>query len=366
MAVADPLLDDAVTFQNDTHEAAVSDHVRRQFACTVQQAHQTLATDASLRGMDLRAIETAITEIISFLRDNPVTWALLADNDTGDQRFAEQAGNVFYLSMVLGNAVRGYILDAKERPKRRRVSRSRRKPPDLAPLGLAALLQDMSLWTACPDLEHPGPLTPDQRELVYHHPKLSAEMLPEDTNPAVVAAIREHHENHNGTGYPRQFAGREISLVARVLRIADAYSAATSKRPRHPAKSQVATFWEMTCGPYAEFYDPVILKVFQAVVQPYPIGAKVRLACGRYGVVVRYGRLHGLLPELVIAFDEDNKPLPRRLLDGPYRLDQHPEIRITSFHGEDLTGVYGSEAIFDNGSPVPPHSFETMFESCFP
>jgi hypothetical protein len=367
VAVADPLLDDAVSFQDDTRDAAVSTYVQRQFRNAIQHARDTLKTSASLGGMDFRAIETAIVEIVRFLRKNPVTWALLAENSSGQAaQFADQTSNVFYLAMVMGNAVRGFIMEARRNASRYGPPTGWAPPPNLTPLGLAALLRDISLWGHYATIDHDGPLTTDERELVLKHPLTSAAALPEDTSPHTVDAVRDHHENFNGTGYPRRKSGRSIALFARILRIADAYTAAVSSRPYRAGKSPVCAFWEMTCGPYAPFYDPVILKVFQSVVQPYPIGAKVRLASGHQAVVVRHGRLHGLLPEVIIAYDSDDRPLPRHALQCPHRLDEHPEIRIVSFAGEDLSGIYGNEPIYYDDSPPPPFSFETLLESSYP
>ena len=366
VAVVDPDLDETVDFESDSREAVISSRIRQRFARTIQQAKKMLDAGPSLRGVDLRAIETAVSQIVLFIRDNPITWALPAENEDNGQEAGMQAGNVFYLSMVLGCTIRGCVAEVAKQSRHSLVGHPLAKPPDLFPLGLAALLQDISLWTSLGEMEHDRPLSLEQRETVYNHPRQSAEMLPKTTDRLAVAAIRDHHENHNGSGYPRQLAGDEIPLLARVLRLADAYATATSPRGDRPPKSQVTALWEMTCGPYANLYDPTVLKVFQAVVQPYPIGATLRLSCGRHGVVVRHGRMHGLLPEIVIAFDEEHKPLPHQLMAGPYCLDQHPEIRITSFHGEDLTNVYGCDPIVEDSPPPAPSTFETLFESSYP
>ena len=43
-------------------------------------------------------------------------------------------------------------------------------------------------------------------------------------------AILEHHEKYNGAGYPNKLKGEEISLLGRILCIADAFDAMTSDR----------------------------------------------------------------------------------------------------------------------------------------
>jgi response regulator RpfG family c-di-GMP phosphodiesterase len=46
-----------------------------------------------------------------------------------------------------------------------------------------------------------------------------------------VPAVRHHHENWNGSGYPHGLAGEAIPLASRVIMLADTLDAMTSKRP---------------------------------------------------------------------------------------------------------------------------------------
>lgn len=47
----------------------------------------------------------------------------------------------------------------------------------------------------------------------------------------VLDAVLFHHENYDGTGYPKKLQGRDIPFGARILRISDVYVALTSDRP---------------------------------------------------------------------------------------------------------------------------------------
>jgi hypothetical protein len=201
---------------------------------------------------------------------------------------------------------------------------------------------------------------------VAEHPAASVAALPPDTPEAVTEVILRHHENMDGTGYPGGLSGEAIPLFARILRVTDAFDAATSRRVFREAKSPPRALWEMTIGPYAQFYDPVVLKIFGSVVQPFPIGAKLRLACGRYGVVVRFGERYSLLPEIIIAFDEHGKRLPRHRLEGPYKLDCRTDIRIAAYDNEDISDIYNSTNWYANVEMPYPASFETLFESMYP
>ena len=48
---------------------------------------------------------------------------------------------------------------------------------------------------------------------------------------AILDAVRHHHERWDGAGYPDGLGGEAIPLLARLLAVADAYSAMTTDRP---------------------------------------------------------------------------------------------------------------------------------------
>ncbi len=81
-------------------------------------------------------------------------------------------------------------------------------------------------------VNHPGPLTDEQWEIVRRHPDAGADFLaPLDFFGEVGEIIRAHHESYDGTGYPHMKAGEEIPPAARVIAVADAFDAMTSHRP---------------------------------------------------------------------------------------------------------------------------------------
>ena len=57
--------------------------------------------------------------------------------------------------------------------------------------------------------------------------------------------VAQHHENHNGTGYPYGLGGSNIHLFGSIARIIDVYDAMTSNRSYAAAKSPFAALAEM-------------------------------------------------------------------------------------------------------------------------
>ncbi|MCB9850270.1 MAG: HD domain-containing protein [Phycisphaerales bacterium] len=359
VSVHSPELDSVCEFEPDALEIGATQSVCDTASSALHLAQGALEGKSRLREDDLRVAERSIRQIDRFLCHHRIVRVRFHDEIPGIASAADGVKAV-HVAMVLGAAVRLQVLAARQR------SAKFAGAVNLVPLGLAALLRDCSLWTARRSLDHPGPLTTAERDIVYDHSMRSAALLPDTVDPTIYAAVLHHHENHSGTGYPRGLSRDAIPLFARILRIADAFCAATSETSYHAAKPAWLAAWEMTCGPYAECYDPGIRKIFQAVIQPYPIGSKLRLSCGRYAVVVKHGRVHGLLPEVVIAFDENDKPLATDAIQGPFRLERSPELRVVSFRDTDVTRIYGSEPVYENVHTAVPAEFTHFAESTYP
>lgn len=81
-------------------------------------------------------------------------------------------------------------------------------------------------------LGKPGRLTPEERTHIQEHPKIGFDILSgvRQLKP-VLAGVRNHHENIDGTGYPDGLKADEIPFMARIVAVADAYDAMSSDRP---------------------------------------------------------------------------------------------------------------------------------------
>ncbi len=79
----------------------------------------------------------------------------------------------------------------------------------------------------------PGPLTPDEREVMQTHTRIGADILSGADELMMMARdiALAHHEKWDGTGYPRRLAGFQIPEAARIVAIADVFDALTSERP---------------------------------------------------------------------------------------------------------------------------------------
>lgn len=81
-------------------------------------------------------------------------------------------------------------------------------------------------------LNKPGILTKEERTLIIKHPEYSYEEILKMGYPKEIALnILHHHENFDGTGYPKGLVGLNIPLGARILKISDVFDALTMNRP---------------------------------------------------------------------------------------------------------------------------------------
>jgi diguanylate cyclase (GGDEF)-like protein len=112
--------------------------------------------------------------------------------------------------------------------------------PDLLPaLRTAGLLHDVGKIGVPDDiLRKPGQLTPYEYEIVKHHVTLGDLIVRDLPDLEIVrAGVRHHHERWDGGGYMDRLVGEQIPLIARILAIADAFSAMTTTRPYRKALS---------------------------------------------------------------------------------------------------------------------------------
>ncbi|MDP2173757.1 MAG: response regulator [Candidatus Cloacimonadaceae bacterium] len=108
---------------------------------------------------------------------------------------------------------------------------------DLKLLRIGALLHDLGkIGVNKPLLEKTAVLSPDEFDLMKLHPSIGARIVDPIGLPAEVHdIILQHHERWDGSGYPNGIKSEEISPLARITAIADAYDAMTSKRPYRDA-----------------------------------------------------------------------------------------------------------------------------------
>lgn len=130
---------------------------------------------------------------------------------------------------------------------------------------LAAPMHDIGK-VATPDgiLLKPGPLTPDEFEIMKLHTVAGYEILKESASEMLQLAAEialTHHERFDGNGYPRGLKGSEIPLSGRLCSLADVFDALTSARPYKEAWTIEAAVENVDSGRGKQF-DPELVDLF--------------------------------------------------------------------------------------------------------
>jgi HD-GYP domain-containing protein (c-di-GMP phosphodiesterase class II) len=105
-------------------------------------------------------------------------------------------------------------------------------PEDVERIRIGALLHDVGkIGVADNVLQKPGRLTDEEFALVKQHPVIGRRILEGVQGFApFLPAVELHHENWDGTGYPRGQRGEETPIDARIIHVSDAYDAMTTNR----------------------------------------------------------------------------------------------------------------------------------------
>jgi HD-GYP domain-containing protein (c-di-GMP phosphodiesterase class II) len=141
-------------------------------------------------------------------------------------------------------------------------------PEEVEGIKIAARLHDIGkLGVSDLILLKPDKLSDKERELVKAHVLVSAHILEALDFPwEVKPAVRFHHERLDGSGYPDGLIGDEIPLSARVLAVADVFSAMTAARSHRAPRPREEAIGEITKHAGTK-YDPQVVSAFMQVVE---------------------------------------------------------------------------------------------------
>jgi hypothetical protein len=110
-------------------------------------------------------------------------------------------------------------------------------------------------------LRKPEALNDHETEVMREHVHVGAAMVGGAASSDVTAAIRHHHEQWNGSGYPSGLAEHAIPLYARIITVADTYDALTSARPYKAGCSRKEALQVLRDGAGVQF-DPRVVEAF--------------------------------------------------------------------------------------------------------
>ena len=111
-----------------------------------------------------------------------------------------------------------------------------------------------------------GRLTDEEYEVIKHHSSMGNQILNSISEyPYLSIAAHFHHERYDGKGYPTGLKGDDIPEIARIISVADAYDAMSSKRSYRDVLPQQVIREEIVKNSGTQF-DPKIAKVMQNLI----------------------------------------------------------------------------------------------------
>jgi len=204
-------------------------------------------------------------------------------------------------------------------------------------LTLGAFLHDIGKVKVDNAILHkPGKLTDDEFEIMKAHVTYGIEAVEGHSSITDVthAVISEHHEKLDGTGYPNNLKGDEISLYGRMATIVDVYDAITSDRCYKAGMLSSKTFKLMLQASESHF-DSELVGKFIKCMGVYPVGSLVELSRGKLGVVIRANKTNPLRPKVKVFYSLTQKHYIEPVEIDLARTYEKDEIQ-RSLHSEDV------------------------------
>lgn len=193
----------------------------------------------------------------------------------------------------------------------------------LRDLGIGAILHDIGVTRVREDIAtKTGALTPEEMAEMQKHCEYGFDILRYQPNISILSAhvAYQHHEKHNGQGYPRGLKGDDIQEYARIVAIAEQYDSLISDRPWRPAHLPHEAV-EIIAGGGDYFFDYRVVKPFLENIAVYPVGTMVELNDGTRGVVTAVQKGVTLRPTVRLIRNPDGTaikpPIEINLLNYP-------------------------------------------------
>ena len=115
-------------------------------------------------------------------------------------------------------------------------------------------------------INKPSRLTDEEYEMIKTHPTVGFEILKNISEmPKLAIGARWHHERYDGGGYPDGLSGKDIPEEARIISVADAYDAMSSRRSYHEVFAQKYIIGEFERGRGTQF-DPGFADIMLAMI----------------------------------------------------------------------------------------------------
>lgn len=265
------------------------------------------------KSVDSQRAREVVDGLVSSMERNPDSLVLLNQQKQAETYMSLHAIRTCTLALIFG----------------RHLSLSRHQ---LMILGLGALMHDVGMVTIPDDiLNKPMGLSEAEFGVMQGHVPAGVEILKgSDGFPSEpIQIVEQHHERHDGSGYPKNINGDLIGLSGSIGAIVDVYDAITSQRIYRGGISAEDALKRMYEWRRKDF-QPELVEEFIRCMGIFPIGSLVELNTGGIGVVITINRERRLKPKVALVLQANKEPYPERFIADlvKHRTRTGGELRI--------------------------------------
>lgn len=239
-----------------------------QYATAIQTTNQLFNHAYLLGTIDKQLIEDAITPLLDITRTERDVVSLLLQLNLDDDYTCQHSIQVSMLSYYIASWL-GYSHEQALR------------------VGKAGYLHDIGKCRIERSiLNKPSRLTDAEYEIVKKHAQIGSDIISSTyTDEWFYIAAMQHHERTDGSGYPKGLQAPQIHHVAKIVSIADVYSAMISKRVYRDKRDMFTVLNEMYLMSYGKL-DTDMTHTFIRKMLPNFLHKRVRLNDDRIGTIV--------------------------------------------------------------------------------
>ncbi len=153
-------------------------------------------------------------------------------------------------------------------------------------------------------INKPAKLTKEEFEIIKTHPihgyklLLGAALISEEVRQGIL----NHHENVDGTGYPRGLVDDRIGKMAQIISIVDVYDALVTERAYKSAMSPSQAIEIMFT--MSNKFNMDYFRAFLSIINAFPNGTEVLLSTGEIAIVMRQNKSYPLRPVIKLRDSE--------------------------------------------------------------
>lgn len=172
-------------------------------------------------------------------------------------------------------------------------------------LALGAFLHDIGIVLIPKEiLNKKSALTAKENKIMQSHVALGLKLLEDSPSISYIAIkmVKEHHERLDGSGYPKQLKGNEISKYGRMIAIVNAYDSMTASRPYKNSVHPINAFKALVAES-PDAYDEELVEKFIQCLGVYPVGTLVKLNSGKLGLISKLNKQKPLHPYVRVFYN---------------------------------------------------------------